>query len=130
MALESFKVSRKDGQLIPREAATSTLGIAVSVLPLTYGQSLSYESFGKPVRDWTPLEKARLLTENLVTLDGEDVGVVSIDDIVDIEAYTISDVLEAILLHSALHRLYRKSEPEQGNEEALVQEENEGESEA
>jgi hypothetical protein len=114
MALESFKVSRKDGKLVPVSSKTATLGLSIKILPLTYGQSQSYDSFGKPVRSWTSEEKARLLTENLVELDGEEVAEVTAQDVLDVEAYTLSDILEQILFSSALHRLYKDS-PE-GNE--------------
>lgn len=119
MALESFKVRRKDGELVPREGRTPTLGLAVVTLPLTYGQSLTYESFGKPVRSWKAEEQARLLSENLLSIEGEEIGTVLKSDIADVEAYTLHDILEVILLNSALDRLYTKS-AEGGNEAALV----------
>jgi hypothetical protein len=125
MSLDALKISRVDGELVPRVGKTSTLGLAVTVVPLTYGQSLTYDSFGKPVKSWTAAEKARLLSENLVELEGEKVGSISADDVLEAEAYSLSDVLESILLMSAMHRLYKDKTSEEGNVEALAEEESE-----
>ena len=64
-------------------------------------------------------EQARLLSENLLSIEGEEIGTVLKSDIADVEAYTLHDILEVILLNSALDRLYTKS-AEEGNEAALV----------
>lgn len=123
MALEGFKVKRNaDGTLAPRSGVTPTLGLEIVVLPLTYGQTVSYDSFGHPVKNWTREEKARLLTENLVSVEGETAGDVTPEDIDEFEAYSLSDILEGLILLSALNKLYSREE-ESGNVGAPVPEE-------
>lgn len=128
MGLDRYKVARtEDGSLVAKDGQTLTLSMEIKVLPMTYGDSQSYDSFGLPVKKWKDEEKARLLTKNLVQLEGEEVGTVTADDLPEIEAYVLNDVLESVLFMSAINRLYDTPEDNaaEGNAEAPEESEEE-----
>lgn len=118
MSIDKLKVRRdEDGNVIPNTGVTPVLGLRVVCLPLTYGDSLNYDSFGKSVMKWSNEEKARLLTKNCLEVEGEEIGEVKAEEIDDFEAFALSEILNMILTQSALNRLYQESE-KKGNEEA------------
>lgn len=118
MDSDSLRVTRDaEGNIKPIEGVSPTLGIKVKVIPLTYGQSRSYDSFGEAMIDWPTEDKLRLLQECLVE-PNEFKSVTAEELEADFDAWTIVDLVQAIGLYSGLNRLFSEpDEPVVGKEE-------------
>lgn len=117
---QNLRVRRdSDGNLYPLAGLSPTLGIPVEIIPLTYGESRSYDSFGKALSDWTDEEKARLLREHVkepnIRDDDDEFTVEMMRD--DFDAWTIEDLFQAVAVYSGLSRLFEDPAGTEGNEE-------------
>lgn len=115
MSIDKFKLKRNsDGRLEEVECQSFTLGLYIKILPLTYGQSRRMESFGQPLPKWTATDIAMILDENLVAMkdhleeDWVEVGGVTVNDLSDLDAFMVQDIVESVLQYSAFHRLYQR----------------------
>lgn len=109
----------EDGRLKTLKGVTPTLGMDIEILPLTYGQSKSFESFGKPLMQWTDEEKCRLINECVETVEGvewQDIDVDEMED--DFDPWTINDLIQAVAVYSGMGRLF-EADDGAGKEPAL-----------
>jgi len=111
----SFRLHRDEkGEVMSIEGITPTLGIPVEVLPLTYGQSRTYQSFGESLFNWTDEEKVRLINEHIVTANETEIFINGVNDLYEnYDAWTIEDFVQAVYLYSGLGRMYEG--PPEGN---------------
>ncbi len=102
-----------DGKLATIEGVSPTMGIDCKILPMTYGQSRQYESFGENVYMWSDEEKLQVLNEHVIEpeLDIKDVE----DMMNEFDPWTIEDLVAAVFLYSGMQRLFDVPE---GNEMA------------
>jgi Mg2+ and Co2+ transporter CorA len=97
---------------MPIEGITPSIGIPVEVLPLTYGQSRMYKSFGESLFNWTDEEKMKLINDHIVTANNTEIHIKDLDDMYDnYDAWTVEDLVQAVYIFSGLGRLY-EGEPE------------------
>ena len=109
--VHSLKLHRdEDGNLIPVQGISPMLQMDVKVVPFTYGQSKTYDSFGKSIFEWTEEERMRLINEHVVVPE------IELDSIKDMEenydAFVIEDLVHAVLIISGMGRFY---DPDSGN---------------
>ncbi len=113
--LDQFKVNKDDeGNVLPVEGVSPTLGIEVKVLPLRYGESRQLESFGQPFVNWSSEDKATLLSNNLVEpdlnaeYDDGELTAMRLEE--DFEAWFVEDMVQAVGVYSGLKRLFESAE--------------------
>lgn len=103
----------KDGRLLPVVGVTPTLSIPVKILPMTYGESRSYESFGENVYQWSDEDKMTVINAHILEPE------ISIEDVEDMsenfDPWTIEDLVASVFVYSGMARLFEASE---GNVEA------------
>lgn len=103
-----------DGKLVPVEGVSPTLGIPVKVLPLTYGASRQYESFGENVYLWSDADKMDIINKHVIEPE------IEIKDIEDMnenfDPWTIEDLVAAVFVYSGMARLF--TEQTEGNYQA------------
>jgi len=119
----TFRLHRdKDGNVMSIEGITPTLGIPVEVLPLTYGQSRMYKSFGESLFNWTDEEKIKLINEHIVTANEQEIHIKDVGDLYDnYDAWTVEDFVQAVYIFSGMGRLYEGED--EGNAVSEVTEE-------
>ena len=118
----TFRLHRDEkGEVMPIEGITPSLGIPVEVMPLTYGQSRLYKSFGESLFDWTDEEKFNLINDHIVTANEVELSIADLQDMYDnYDAWTIEDLVQAVYIFSGLGRLY---EGDEGNVDSEAQQE-------
>jgi len=106
---DTYRLKRdSDGNLVPIESVTPTLNTTIKCLPITWGQSKLWDSFGEPVTQWTDEDKVSLINENLVDPElngGDDLTVELLES--NYEAFFIEDLVHGILMASGLSRILR-----------------------
>lgn len=100
-----LRIHRDEHGLIkPIDGISPMLAIPVKVVPMTYGQSRQYESFGEALEDWTVADKIAVINNHILE---PDVNIKDEDDFYEnFEAWTILDLLQAIFFYSGMGRLY------------------------
>jgi hypothetical protein len=111
---DNFRLRRNPkGEIYHLDGVSPTLGIAVKVRPLTYGESRGMASFAQPILKWSNQDKFFALTTNLIEPKLE---LESIDDMLEnFDAWTIEDLVQAVAVYCGLARLYGDDSTE-GNE--------------
>lgn len=118
----SFVIRRdKSGEVVPIETASPQLFLKVKLLPLTYGESKRFLSFGEAFDSWSDKEQFELLSEHIVEVNGESFEDIEFDDFMDMEAWVVLDLMQAVALHSGLGRIFDSEESKKALEKALAQ---------
>lgn len=101
----SLKLHRdSEGNLRPIQGISPFLAMDVKVVPLTYGESKSYDSFGKSIYEWSEEDRMRLINEHVVE---PEIEIESVDDMLNnYDAFVIEDLVHAVIIISGLGRLY------------------------
>lgn len=107
----------EDGELMALDGVSPTLGIKVEVVPLTYGKSRTFKSFGQALNEWTDEEKCQLIREHIRSPNvRDDDGNLSVEDMLEnFDAWTIEDLVQAVAVYSGLSRLFEDPGDTEGN---------------
>lgn len=105
-----------DGELVPVDGITPTLSIPVKVIPMTYGSSRNYESFGENVYSWSNKDKMDVINKHIVE---PEIHIESVEDMNEnFDPWTIEDLVAAVFIYSGMSRLFENAT--EGNGEAEV----------
>lgn len=112
MPVVSLKLHRDSkGKIRAIEGLSPLLGFPVEVMPLTYGESRNLLSFGKAIFDWSVEDKITLINEHIVS---PEIHIEDEEDLLDnYDAWTIEDLIHAVITLSGLGRFY--SSDDEGN---------------
>lgn len=114
MAEKELRLKRDDeGNLMPIDGVSPTLGLEVKILPMTYGAARRLDSFGKTLDEYTDEDRFTVITEHVLE---PDLKLKSVDDMVNnFDPFTLDDLFQCVFLYSGIFRLYKRGE-EEGNE--------------
>ncbi len=103
-----LRLGRDDeGNLKPAVGISPTLAIPVKVLPMTYGQSRNYESFGEALFNWTPEDKLRVINDHILE---PEIHIKNLKDMEDnFDPWTIEDLVQSVFVYSGMSRLFGES---------------------
>lgn len=113
MSKEDAKVKlrldrNKDGNLVPVVGLSPTLGLPVVVIPMTYGQSRSYESFGDNVYNWSAEDKMSVINTHIVE---PEITLENVEDMLEnFDPWTIEDLVASVFIYSGMSRLFETTE--------------------
>lgn len=105
LKIHSLKLHRnEEGDLVPIEGISPMLNMNVKVIPFTYGQSKTYDSFGLSIFEWSEEERMRLINEHVVD---PEIDIESVEDMEEnYDAFVIEDLIHAVLIISGMGRFY------------------------
>lgn len=103
-------VVRQNGRLVPLEVVTLLMGLKIQVLPVTYGQSLTYKDRLLPPDVWQDEDKCRLIREHVIVPDMSELTVEKMRS--DMDGQMIEDLVMTIGLYSGVRRREGKPVPQ------------------
>lgn len=103
VSLNDLVIARDDdGNRIPLIATLLRSGRAIMILPVTYGESLQFESREKETHDWSLKDKLMLLRNNVVKPDLSELTMEQMTN--DFDGMLVDEIVEAVLLYSGILR--------------------------
>lgn len=100
---DDLRIARsEDDEIRPVVATSPNTGRKYLIRPITYGESLAYEDPFRPLVDYDPAEKAKLINDHLVE---PDLGELSAESLkAEFDPQTVNDIVHCIGLFSGLMR--------------------------
>ncbi len=130
-AIEEMKESRKrvsfvlkrdeKGEVAPKRVTSPTLLLDVLLKPMSYGVSKQFLSFGSGFDDWSDDDKCKLLSEHIISVNGESFADITVDDMLNMEAWVVTELIQTVALESGLNRLFDTEEVKKALDKALAQ---------
>lgn len=94
----------EDGVLVPIKGSTPTLSMDIEVIPMTYGQSRNYNSFGEPVMLWSDEDKMAVINNHVIFPEIEIENVEDMNE--NFDPWTIEDLVAGVFIYSGMARLF------------------------
>ena len=100
-----LRLQRDDsGELRSVDGLSPTLSMPVTVIPMTYGQSRSYKSFGDNVYMWSDEDKMDVINKHVVFPEIKLIDVADMHD--NFDPFTIEDLVASVFVYSGMARLF------------------------
>lgn len=104
--IDKMKIKRDaDGEIAPVELVSPSLQIPIKLVPISYGETKSMDSFGLPLNMWSDEDRVFALN-HILEVDGEEFGEMTLEDLDDLEAWTTEELFQTVALASGLARLF------------------------
>ncbi len=116
-------VIRRDatGEIAAKTVTSPTLLLEIKLKPMTYGETKQFLSFGNGFDDWSDEDKWLLLKNHVVSVNGESFEDITLEDVMDMEAWVATELIQTVALESGLGRLFDTEEVKKALDKALAQ---------